>query len=68
MANSGQDSLKGGSAMKGMRDKFIRWFLVNSAGSWSPAHTDGAVSFTVGYVQSEYKLWIIIHRMPEQHA
>lgn len=33
MANRGQDSLKGGSAVEVMMDKFIRWFLVNTAGS-----------------------------------
>jgi hypothetical protein len=67
MASDARDRLTAETEMERMMDKFIRWVLVNSAGSWSPHHTDAAGSYTVGRVVSGYKLWIVFHLEEGHH-
>lgn len=54
-------------AIRRMADRFLRWFLINTAGSWSPPHCDAAGSFTEVYVESGMKLWIIYHLVEGHH-
>jgi hypothetical protein len=56
MANASRDALIGDSVMQVMMNKFVRWLLMYTAGSWSPLHIDGGGSFTVGQVYSGFKL------------